>query len=314
MSAGWVAATVRARALLERRIGSAATGNLAAAPTFHAATVTLAGTAYRRFLPEEPNAAQAERAVDEAVLWNLRVLAGWLPRSGAAAVGVLVADYEIRNIADRLRALAGAPVPAPYRLGSLSTAWREAAAADSVGGLRRALGASAWGDPGVDDAAELVCDLRLRAAQRLADLHEACRPLGVAACALGYARQRFLIGRRLAPKSRKRARTLLGERAAGAESWQEFAAHVPKATAGWVLEGIEEPRQLWRAEERWWSRAEQDAGALARASRFDLACPLGCALLLLVDARAVRGAVNRAARGADGGGGQQPTGDDHGAS
>jgi hypothetical protein len=249
------------------------------------------------------------------VLWNLRVLAGWLPRSGAAALGVLVAGYEIRNIADKLRALAGAPVQAPYGLGSLSTAWRQAATVDSVAGLRRVLGASAWGDPGVDDAAELVCDLRLGAAQRLADLHEACRPLGVAACALGYARQRFLIGRRLAPKSRRRARALLGERAVGAGSWQEFAAHVPKATAGWVLEGVDGPRRLWRAEERWWSRAERDAAALARAPRFDLACPLGCALLLLVDARAVRGAVNRAARaggGGNGGNGQPPAGDDHG--
>jgi hypothetical protein len=297
MTARWVAGTVRARALLDRRAGASVTRELAGLPTLDAAVTRLADTAYHRCLPERADPDRAERAVEQALLWNLRVLAGWLPNPGTAMLRVLVADFEIRNIVDKLLALSGEPVPEPYRLGALGTAWRRAAGAASVPDLRRELTASPWGDCGTDDPAALVADLRLSAAGRLAALHASTRPWGAAAAALAVGRQRFLMGDPLAPGTTARARPLLGAAAIGAEDWDAYASRLPRAAAGWVLEGIDDPRRLWRAEERWWTRVEQDAGALARSPGFDVGPSLGCAVLLLADARAVRRALGGVARG-----------------
>lgn len=297
MSAGWVAATVRAKALLDRRIGGDAAQELAQRPTLDAAAARLADTAYRRLLPEAADPVLHERAVESAALWNLRVLAGWLPRPGTAALRVLVADFEIRNIVDRLRALAGEPVPEPFHLGALATAWRRASVAPSIGSLRSALAASPWGESGTDDPADLVDVLRLSAAARLAALHSTAQPWGAAAAAIEVARRRFLAGRRLTPGMRTRARPLLGAAALDAGDWDAYIARLPRPATGWAFDGIDDSRRLWLAQERWWARVERDAGRLACAAGFGIGPSLGCAVLLLADARAVRRALSAAARG-----------------
>ena len=300
MSAGWVAGTVRARALLSCAIGAAATSRLAGRSSFAAAAADLTDTAYQRFLPENATPDQAERAVEDTALWNLRVLAGWLPRPGAAVLRVVAADFEIRNIADKLRGLAGEPTAATYRLGALGTAWSRASAATSFAELRSAVSASSWGRCETDTPADLVADLRLSGAARLAALHTATRPWGTAAAALTVARQRFLIGRPLAPATRIRATHMLGAAPVDAEDWKAFTALLPTPTAGWVMDGIGDPARLWVAEERWWARVESDARALAHAPGFGMESALGCAVVLLADARAVRGALSAAARGGSG--------------
>ncbi|HEU5333368.1 MAG TPA: hypothetical protein VFU73_11395 [Actinocrinis sp.] len=300
MSAGWVAGTVRARELLTCAIGVAGTSRLAEAPTLAAAAAELAGTAYQHLLPEDASAAQAERAVEDTALWNLRVLAGWLPRTGVAVLRVVAADFEIRNVADKLRALAAGPVVAPYRLGAPATAWGRASSATSLAELRGIVSASPWGRCESDTPADLVADLRLSGAVRLAALHTATRPWGAAAAALAIARQRFLIGRPLAPATRARAAQVLGIAAVDAEDWNAFNALLPKPNARWVMEGIDDSARLWVAEERWWARVESDARALAHAPGFGMEPALGCAVVLLADARAVRGALCTAARGGRG--------------
>lgn len=297
MTAGWVAGTVRARALLTCAIGAVATRRLAERPTLAAAAADLTGTAYQRLLPENASPIQAERAVEDTALWNLRVLAGWLPPGGAAVLRVAAADFEIRNVADRLRALAGEPVADPYRLGALGTAWSRACTSTSLSELRAAIGASSWGRSDADTPADLVADLRLSGAVRLAALHTATRPWGVAAAALAVARQHFLIARPLTAAARARAAHLLGAAAVEADDWNTFSTLLPKPTAGWVMDGIGGPAQLWVAEERWWVRVESDAQALAHAPGFGMEPALGCAVVLLADARAVRGALSAAARG-----------------
>ena len=297
MSAAWVAATVRARALLDRRVGPGAAARLAAQPSLTAALGELADTSYRRFLAQDAGPADAERAVNKAVVWNLRVLGGWVPSSGVGVLRVLVADLEISNLADRLRAFAGDEVPAPYRLGALATAWDRAATTTSAAALRAALAASAWGDPGTDDPSGLTEYLRLSAASRLAAIHPDSRSWGAAAAALTIARQRFLLGRATRASATARARPLLGSRAVESTDWDSFTAALPKVTAGWALTGLSGPQELWRAEQRWWSRVESDAADLARSPRFQLEPVLGCAALLLADARAVRGALASAHRG-----------------
>jgi hypothetical protein len=303
MGAGWVAGTVRARALLERRLGSAAVAGLAVLPTPDAAAARLGDSSYQRFLPAGADPGQAERAVDDAVLWNLRVLAGWLPRRGLAAIQALASDYEIRNIADKLRVLAGEPAGTPYRLGALAAAWRSAAAARSTAELRAAVSASPWGDPGTEEPGDFVVFLRLSAASRLAAVHDDARPWGAAAAALAVARRRFLAGAPLSATAQAKAGPLLGSPALHAEDWPGFTAALPRRDVGWVLEGIEDPRQLWRAEELWWSRLEQDAADLVHTSGFGPEPALGCAALLLADARAVRAALASAARGGRSAGG-----------
>ena len=297
MSAAWVAATVRARALLDRRAGPGAAARLAAQPNLAAALGELAETSYRRFLTQDASPAGAERAVNKAVVWNLRVLGGWVPRSGVGVLRALVADLEISNLADRLRAFTGAEVPAPYPLGALATCWDRAATATSAAALRAALAASAWGDPGTDDPSGLTGYLRLSAASRLAAIHSDSRPWGAAAAALTIARQRFLLGRAAGASGAARARPLLGARAVESVDWASFTAALPKATAGWALAGLDGPQELWRGEQRWWSRVESDAVDLARSPRFQLEPVLGCAVLLLADAHAVRGALASAHRG-----------------
>ena len=297
MSAAWVAATVRAKSLLDRRAGPVVTARLAALPSLSAALDELSDSAYRRFLAQDADPVDAERAVNEAVVWNLRVLGGWVPGSGVAMLRVLVADLEVRNIADRLRALCGQEVPAPYRLGALATCRNAAVESASLSTMRAALTASAWGDPGTDDPSCLMEYLRLSAASRLAAVHPDSVPWGAAAAALAIARQRFLLGHVPGSAAAARARPLLGACALDAPDWDAFCAAVPQSTAGWILSGLTGPQQLWVGEQRWWARLESDAATLARSARYDLGPVLGCAVLLLADAHRVCGALSAAHRG-----------------
>lgn len=301
MSAGWVAATVRAKALLSRRAGRAVSQEIAQQPTLAAALALLAKTGYRRFLPENASVTEAERAVSRAVVWNLRVLGGWLPRAGTSVFRVLVADFETANVADRLRVLGedGAATSAPYRLGALATAGDRVSAAASADELRHLLAASAWGDPGTADPADVIDYLRVRSASRLAELSAVTEKWGAAATALAIARQQFLIGRTPTVATAKRARPLIGTAALTAADWRGFVSGLPSRTAGWVFEEIDGPQRLWLAELNWWSRVEKDATDLARSASYDMAPSLGCATLLLADAHAVRHAIGAAARGGD---------------
>ncbi|MBS2965900.1 V-type ATPase subunit [Actinocrinis puniceicyclus] len=292
MTAGWVAGTVRARALLDRRVGADGIRRLATQATMDEALAQLRGTAYRRFLPEAADALDAERAVNLATLWNLRVLAGWLPRPGVSALRTLVAEFEIRDLAARLRAIRGESAPPPYRLGALATVGEGALAAGSVGELRRRLASCAWGEPGTGDAAGIVDYLYLSWACRLAQTHPAARAWGAGAAALALARQRFLLGRRPTVTAANRVRPLLGTGALDAADWDGFVAALPEPTAAWTVRGLDGPQRLWLGERRWWSRVEEDAGRLTRANAFALAPVLGCATLLLADARSVRIALS----------------------
>ncbi|HET9170728.1 MAG TPA: hypothetical protein VFN97_14925 [Actinospica sp.] len=301
MSGGWVAGAVRARSLARRAVGDAGRSALAAGPTLSEALVRLSGTSYGRGLPEGATLAEAEHAAGDATLWNLRVLAGWLPRAGLAMLSVLAADYEIRNITDRLLALGGRPVPAPYELGALAGAWGGAAGAGSPDELRRALICSPWGDPGSAEPAALLAGLRLSVASRLAELHDATRAWGCGLAAIVYARERFLRDAAL-PVSDARVAAMIGP-AARAADWPAFLASLPARSADWPFEGVAEPGGLWLAEERWWTRVRKDAERLLHAPGFGPEVAIGCAQTLLADAHGVCAALEAASRGGRGIGG-----------
>ncbi|MGO4426635.1 V-type ATPase subunit, partial [Streptomyces sp. MCAF7] len=124
MGAGWVAGVTRAKAMLSRALGAERAEEVASAPGLDAAVRYLSASPYGHDLPSEASLAEAQRAVGETLVWHLRVLAGWQPASGVTALRLLVCGFEIANTEDHLRTLTdGGPLPSPYRLGTLATAW-----------------------------------------------------------------------------------------------------------------------------------------------------------------------------------------------
>jgi len=331
VSAGWVAGSVRARALARRRIGADEARRLAACGSLDEALAMLAGTPYR-IGPGVPGGAPGQardgdvtngrvasgqvingggavggrgarealaatqHAIAEALLWDLRVLAGWLPQGGAQLMRALAGWFEIANVAERLAELAGRQPGATFRLGALATAWPQLRRADSLAELRSVLAASAWKDPGGDTAEDLEVGMRSRWAQRVAALGEPAQTWAASALVLLLAGERFGAGRTANPVLRSVAATLLGPRAAAADTPDELARRLP-GRLSWVLESVADPADLWRAEVAWWVRTERDGRELLAGSGLDKRPVLGAVVVLAADARRVGAALEIAARG-----------------
>ncbi len=309
MSAGWVAGSVRARALARRMIGADEARRLAACGSLPEALAVLAATPYR-IVPEHPversaepanptaadPLAAAQHAVAASVLWDLRVLAGWLPQGGAQLMRTLAGWFEIANVAERLQELTGRPSGEVFRLGALSTAWPRLRRAGTLGEMRAVMASSGWKDPGGDTAAALELGLRARWAQRVADLGDPARTWAAGGLALLIAGERYGAGRPDHPVVRSVAGTLLGPAAAGAGTLDELAGRLPRRLS-WLLDGVHSPADLWRAEAGWWTRTERDGRGLLAGPGFDQRPVVGAAVLLAADARRVAAALEVAARG-----------------
>jgi hypothetical protein len=295
MRTGWVAGSVRAKALARRRLGTAAVRTLARSGSFAEAVQALAGSPYGQHVTLETGLAEAQRAVTAEVLWNMRVLAGWLPAEGARALRVLAGWFEIANVEEHLRMLAGRTSQPPYRMGVLASAWPRLATATSAPQLREALAASVWGDPGGHTASEIGTSMRATWAQRVADQVKPARAWAAGAVALLIAGQRLVGQRRLPQRAVQSVDRLLGQGWSEANSLAALREVLP-ANARWALQGVERPDQLWRAEARWWARVRTDALTLVGGSGFGLARPVGAIALLAVDAWQVQAALEFAAR------------------
>jgi hypothetical protein len=335
MSAGWVAGSVRSQAMAHRRLGAPAARRLATAGSVAEALGELARSAYDRSAydrsgrPTDPagggaaaadRVATAQRGVAETLLWNLRVLAGWLPAAGAEQLRRLAGWFEIANVDEHLRSLAGRPAEPPFRLGTLATAWPRLARTGSAGELREVLAASPWGDPGGSGDWEISLGMRLAWADRVATRVPAARPWAAGAVALLVARERFAAPQEGAPDPAwagsgapswvSGASRLLGPGWMGAGSLAELARAVP-AAARWALATVTEPADLWEAELRWWRRlaadgarllAGHDPGGLGAGSGggFGPGRMVGAVAVLAADAWLVRGALELAGRGGTG--------------
>lgn len=296
MSAAWAAGSVRARAIARRRVGAGKARQLAASGSLDEALRLLAaGPADRGARPGQTLAA-VQHTVAGAVLWDLRVLAGWLPPGGGQLMRPLAAWFEIANIDELLQRLAGQPAGDYFELGALATAWPRLQGAGSAAELRAALAGSAWTDPGEDSGWALRVGVRAQWAERVAALGEPAQTWAAGAVALLLASERFAEGRAPQPALRTAAVSLLGERSAGAASLGELRESLPHRLA-WALAGVASPADLWQAEPAWWDRVERDGVALVRASTFDSKPVLGAAAVLAADARRVRAALELAARG-----------------
>ncbi|MET8451818.1 hypothetical protein [Streptomyces sp. NPDC005209] len=298
MNAGWVAGSVRAKALVNRYPGAQGAREIAACPTIDDALQRLAATPYSRYVRTVVGLPEAQRAVTSTLLWHLRVLAGWLPRGGARLLVPLAAGFEIANVTSRLRTQEGrrTEAPEPYRLGALETAWRSLEPAGTPAELRSALAASPWGDPGGDTPWALITGMRMAAARRTAVAVPPARRWAEGRAALLIARELFVHQRSLSKPVRRDAARLLGARAPSAASYREFRECLPSA-ARWVVADVAEPGGLWRAEAGWWRRVQNDGAVLLRDSRYGPRVVVGAVAVLSVDAWRVRAALESAARG-----------------
>jgi len=296
MSAGWVAGSVRARALARRHVGPETTRQLASCRSLSDALRLLAATRYGAKVRPEQTLAEAQREVVGTLLWDLRVLAGWLPREGVLMLRTLGAWFEIANVDEMLRGFAGLPADAEFQLGALATAWPRLRQARSNGELRAALAASAWRDPGGETMHAVRLGMRARWAARAAALEDPARTWAVGAATLLVAGERFVAGRTLDPAVVGPALGSLGPAADHAATLDELADGLP-TRARWVLAGITGPGELWRAEETWLARVEQDGLRLLRTSSLDSGVVLGAVAVMGCDARRIRAALEVAARG-----------------
>lgn len=298
MSASWVAGSVRAQALARRRLGAAGARTLAGSRSFAEALDVFARSPYGSRLPHvDRSPASAGRAAAETLLWNLRVLAGWVPPAGAEILRVLAGWFEIANVDEHMCAMAGEPADPPFRLGTLATAWpllREAGSPDEV---REVLSHTPWRDPGGATAREIQLGMRLAWAERIFARVEPARPWAAGGTALLVARERMAHGRELPAQAGATAEHLLGGEAVRATSLPDLVARLP-SRARWALAGLRDVRDLWIGEARWWRRVRADAGGLVASAGFGPDRVIGAAALLAADAWLVRGALEVAARGA----------------
>ena len=296
MSAGWVAGSVRARALARRRMGPGAIRQLASCSSLTDALHVLAATRYGASIRPEQALAVAQREIAGTVLWDLRVLAGWLPPDGLRLLRALGAWFELANVDELLQVIAGQPADAEFQLGALATAWPQLRQARSRSELRSALAASAWRDPGGETVHAIRLGLRAQWAARAAALGDPARTWAAGAAALLVAGERFAVGRAVDPPVMGAALNLLGPAALRAGTLDELSSGLP-TRAKWVLAGITSPADLWRAERAWLARVEQDGLRLLRTSSLDSGVVLGAVAVMGCDAWRARGALEIAARG-----------------
>lgn len=296
MATGWVAGSVRARALARRRLGRAGARAIATSGSLAHAVEALAASPYGRDVRAGSSLTDAQRALGAALLWHLRVLAGWQPVEGSQAVRALAGWFEIANVDDLLRALSGVGRPEPYRLGRVSVAWSRLAGATSAEQVQRVLTTSAWGDPGGETPWQVGLGMRCAWAERVAEVSDATWRWAAGGVALLLARERFGSGRPLPERAVAPAARLLGPGILAAASIPEAAARLPVA-ARYALADVTSPEDLWAAEARWWARVERDGFGMLRGPRFGLDAPVGAVAVLAADAWRVAGALEVAAGG-----------------
>lgn len=295
MSAAWVAGSVRARALARRRIGAVAARRLAGSGSLEDALRLLAPTGYGREIHPGQTLAQAQHGIAAVILWDLRVLAGWLPQGGLPLLRTLAAWFEIANVDELLAGLGGRQPGELFTLGALATSEARLRTATSRSELQAALTASGWGDPGGDSAHAIRLGMRARWALRVGAFGGPLQTWAAAGAALLLAGERFVAGRPIAPAVLVPLGGLLGT-AVEASTLDALAATVP-ARARWALAGVTSPADLWRAEAAWWARVERDAFARLRTSAPNAEPVIGAAAVLAADAWRARAALEMAARG-----------------
>jgi hypothetical protein len=255
----------------------------------------LADTAYGRDISVGQPALDTDHAVYAALLWHLRVLAGWQPAQGAQAIRALAAGFEASNVVAHARRLAGAPARPYYMLGALATAWPRLSETSSLTQLRETLAQTVWGDPGSESPSDIALAVQIGWATRVARAVPEAWAWAHARLALTLARRRLLEQRELSEPVLLRARAVLGA-AAAANDLASFTDALA-TRVGWLFDGITDADGLWTAEARWWARVETDGLTMLGRGEFNRARTIGAVGVLGVDAWRCRAALAVASRG-----------------
>jgi hypothetical protein len=308
MTAGWVAASNRGRALLRRTVGADGARVIATASDWPGGRSVLSSTAYGTELPPDADRRTARSVATAATIWQLRVLAGWLPPSSSGLARTFAAPIEIGNIERHLTLLelgrdraetSGHERRRPVSLGSLGTAWPRIERARSVAEVRDVLARSAWSDPGGDDRAEVVLGLRVAWGRRLVRQAPITAGWVEGAAAVLIARERFVFGRTIPDVPARTLDDLLGTRWRRATSPADLADALP-SSASWPLavpEGSPPTvESLWMSETAVIDRVASDAHKAAEAGRNNRATVAAVMVLLLIDLWRVNAAIESAGR------------------
>lgn len=299
MSPGWTAAGVRAGALARERLGAGGCETIAAQDGLEPALSHLAPSFYARFVRGSRSLEEAAHGTRAAVLWELRVLAGWLPPSGARLARALAAGFERDNIVGLASRLSGRPAPPVFELGTLATAWPRVEHATSPAALDSALARTVWAWPPA--GLPLRDRLTLAWMRRLTAVAPASRPWEVDAVVLMVARDRLLLGGGAPPPAlREAASRLIGSSWEAAGTLEELRSALPPA-ARRLLSGVHRTEDVWRVEARLRRQVEEDALSWVRSPRPGPLSVLGGVAVLASDAWRVRAALASAAGGGLGG-------------
>jgi len=281
--------------MARRRVGAGTCRRVAGRSSIESALRDLEGTAYASSL-EGAGLEEVQRATADAVLWQLRVLAGWLPAGGTRLVRAAAAAFERENILDLARRLDGGPERPEHALGALATAWPRLRASTTRDELDRALRRSPWGDPGEGGPANLADVLQIGWLRELAAAAPQARPWAATAAALTVGRLVLVDHSRPSPRLGRLVRPLIGEAWADVGDLAGLRGTLPLALRG-VLVGIDRPQELWRAEVRAVTTVEDDAFGLLRTAMPGPSVVLGAIAVLAVDAWRLRAALAAAEAG-----------------
>lgn len=299
MTAGWVAAATRGRALLDRTVGVGGARAIAEAASWPESRSLLAATSYGQNLPTDADRATARRAAAAATVWQFRVLAGWLPPGVTSLARLAVAPIEIGNVERHIARLNGSDDEQPVPLGSLAVAWPRVSTASSGGEVRHTLTRSVWGDPGGSDPVSIAVGLRVAWARRALRAAPIARPWALGGLAVLIARELFVFEHRINMVTSRELDRRLTRSWSEAATVPDLADRLPSASS-WVLAGIDQPADLWRAEVALIRRVVGDAAPIAAAGRYGADTIVAISALLLVDLWRVMAGIEAAGSGAAG--------------
>ncbi len=299
MTAGWVAAATRGRALLGRLVGTSGARALAESESWADTTTQLRTTVYGTDLPTDADRATARRNAATATAWQLRVLAGWLPPAASGLARLFAGPLEIANIEQRLGQLAGDDPVASIPLGSLAVAGARIGGANSAEQIRDMLARSAWGDPGGSDPLAIGLGLRVAWARRIVRQVPDAGDWARGATAVLIARERFAFDRTIGDRTSHEVDALLGTRWERATTLSDLVDQLPKSAA-WPLGPSPSPENLWEAELAVVRRVGTDAMKMATTGRYTRNTVMAIMALLLVDLWLVTAAIEVAGRSPQG--------------
>jgi len=295
VTGAWVGADVRAIAMSRRTIGRVGAASIAGCPDLATALAELQSSPYARDIRPADDLAAAQRAVACTLLWNVRVLAGWVPASGVGMLRIAMAWFEILNLEARLRPADRATAAPLFDMGSLATT---PGGAESItpGNVLERLRATWWGAPSNDSLWAVGLAMRSRLVDRASAGVPGARAWAAGAAALIVARERVVAGNQLPPDVRHNLAHTLGQQALEGDTVDSLRERLPER-ARWVLNSVTSTEDLWRAESGWWARVEADGRELLRRSSFGPEPVVGAVAVMAADAWRVRAALHAAALG-----------------